>query len=256
MTEPNPLSKKLLGRVSKIPPELLEQVFIELYPPGFFTKDDWTDDFEREYRDECEAAEESEGEDQDTVAEPQAEREGQKEDSTFATEKRDREPGTRESDQDSKTAIYDLKDSPTPYPEYKQSPPGRDHMSIPLARAWQSVKEADQALIDLLETKPDLKPQTDRILSLHAQREGRLAAKEREREITDWAWENVVGAHGAQLDDAEGMYEGTKEEWDSAWRWLSERVSREFVTWERMQEFGDEAVGVLEDEERVLPYLR
>ena len=256
MTEPNPLSKKLLERVSKLPPELLEQVLIELYPPGFFASDDWTDEFERKYREECEAAEGPEGEDKDIAADLQAEREGEKEDSTFATEKRDREPGTKESDQDSKTAFYDLEDAPTPYPDYKRSPPGRDHMSIPLARAWQSVKEADQALIDLLETKPDLKPQIDRILFLHAQREGRSAAKEWERDITDGGWEKVVGAHGAHLDDAEGKYEDTKEEWDSAWRWLSEQASRELVTWERMQEFGDEAVGVLEDEERVLPYLR
>ena len=45
MAPPISISPALLAQIIKTPPELLEQIFIDLYPLNFFTDDNWFKEF-------------------------------------------------------------------------------------------------------------------------------------------------------------------------------------------------------------------
>ena len=168
---PISISPAILAQIIKTPPEILEQIFIDLYPPNFFTDDNWFKEFERKC-DEQETAD---------MIEKQASRD------------------------DERTKAHS---EGLPFPE-KESKLRERKISATSAktRAWGSVKIANEALIYFLDAKPELKPQIDRILILHVQREGRVAAKEIEEQLRSsgkGGWKGLMREYNAQLGHVNG----------------------------------------------------
>jgi hypothetical protein len=205
-----------------MPNEVLLNIFRSLYPPGFFSDNDWLAAYGVE--DEGVVDDEDEEDEEEEVGS------GEQEEGVEAGDDNENDGTDLSDDGDEDQHMDDKGDLET-----ASSTSSTNSRTAREIAAWEQVTEADETMKSVSRTCHHLRATSRLILHDHI----RLEIEKKQRQMAHLDWDIIRDFHGTKLSDAKGEYPDSVSDWNKIWAALGKRLRAMHVpAWVVEQEEG------------------